>query len=255
MKKRAVAVLIAGLMIMVGSGGANAQDTEAYPFTPVEAFICKYNDRQDRDDLNNAVKRFNDWMAANERNGYIAWILTPHSYTAEQDFDFIWLGASPDYRAAGAGKQNWIENGGAIQAAFNEVASCNAHVNAASLQVRGSGGASPPNPVITISNCTVADGRAMSDVVAGVAAWGAEQTSRGWPGSTYMWFPVFGGNPGNADFTMVGGFENHAVLGEYLHQWFASETWDETRMRFGGLLSCDVARVYDATLIYDSMGE
>jgi hypothetical protein len=255
MKKLALALLSTGLLGMAWSGASSAQDSEAYPFTPVEAFICKYKDGQGRDDLDDNVERFNDWMGENDRSGYIAWILTPHSYTAEQDFDFIWLGAAPDYRAAGAGKQNWLENGGTIQQAFDEVASCNAHVNAASLQVRGGGGATPPNPVITIANCSVGEGRSTSDVVAGVTAWGAEQESRGWPGSTFMWFPVFGGGSAEFDFAMVGGFENHAVLGEYLHQWFATETWNETRMRFGGLMNCDVARVYDATLIHDSMGD
>jgi hypothetical protein len=253
MKNRALTVLIAAALVTPWSGATFAQDSDAYPFTPIEAFICKYNDRQGPSDLDDVIEKFNDWMGANDQDGYMAWILTPHSYTAEQDFDFIWLGAASDYQAAGAGKQYWLEKGGAIQKGFNEVATCNAHLNAASLRIRGGGGESPPNPVLTISNCSIADGRSMSDVVTGVAAWGAEQDSRGWPGSAFMWFPVFGGGAANADFTMVGGFENHATLGEYMHQWFASEAWDETRMRFGGLMSCDVARVYDGKLIHDSV--
>jgi hypothetical protein len=79
-------------------------------------------------DLSAVVDRWNKMSDDNGTDDYAAWLLTPFFYTAEQDFDVIWLGAFKDGNAMGAGLQDWVTNGQEMAAAFAEVVDCNAHV-------------------------------------------------------------------------------------------------------------------------------
>ncbi len=249
MLKTITQLVLSSLIAVGGIAPAAAQDDTGPDFAAVDLYTCKYKDRQGPRDLDDAVKKMNDWMDKSDASAYTAWSFTPHYVTDQQDFDFLWIGASPDYATMGVSNDRYLESGGDVAEAFAKVADCAVHINVASLNVKPLPEGPPDQtPVISIANCTVADGRRMDDVVAANVKWGVARANNGSTAGTWMWFPVFGGGDVGFDFTIVNGYAGHTELGQEMNAYFASQSWKAARQTFAGLVSCDVARVYNGML-------
>jgi len=87
----------------------------------------------------------------------------------------------------------------------------------------------------------------MASVFAGIGEFVAYQNEMGYPQGTRALFPAYGGGDADYDFKMVDGFDNYTELGK-VYELFTngggSQRHAETTAH---LLSCDTARVYNAT--------
>ena len=247
MKKNLTALVTSAFLTISGFGVATAQD--APQMASVELYVCNYNDRQGPDDLSAVVDRWNRWMDETDAAPYMAVTLTPNFVSAEQDFDFLWLGRSPNFAIAGAGQDHWLQNGGSLAEDFAEVSTCDVHVNVASMNIKAPPSDGPTaTSVLTITNCTVHEGRRMDDVVAAAAEWTAHRAENGSTAGTWMWFPVFGGGDVEFDFSVVNVWPNHTEMGKEMQWYMDNQQWNAWRQQFAGLVDCNVPRVYDGRL-------
>lgn len=251
MKKFLILLSIGSLALAAGCNNGAAQDEEeqesAVPDSavPVEIYACNYNDGQGPADFDAATAKWSAWADEQGVSDYSAWTLTPFYFGPEQEFDFLWLGVSPNAQSLGAGHDNWLANGGAIAAEFEKVGSCNIHANFASLQFK-----EPPereNPssgVVSFSDCNIADGKSFGgDVAPAIASWAEFRTGQGSTAGMWVLFPVYGGGGEEFDFKWVVSHQNHQEQGV---DW---DTYDPQLANelFTGLLDCDSSRVYNST--------
>jgi len=127
-----ITIAACGLVFLAGCNNGVAKDEEEAnrPGIPmVETYACKYEDGHGPGDLDTVVANWNAWMDTSEAAPYSAWTWTPFYFVSNEVFDFIWLGIAPDAVTLGRGHDNWLANGGEIQAQFNTIFICDAHFN------------------------------------------------------------------------------------------------------------------------------
>lgn len=253
MKKLRYAVLAAAMISWLGIGSAIAQDEEdttelASKIVATEVYACTYNDGQGPDDLDDASDAWNAWADARGIDDYAAWTLTPYHYGPNQDFDVLWLGAWKDGNAMGAGVDQLLTEGGDELANFGEVLTCNNHIAAGSINYKlPEGGTPSANSVITFSNCNIEEGRTYQEVVDATQEWAGILTDAGSQSAIYHWFTIYGGGGADTpDFIRLTAYPNHTELGADFERLTNGEFFRHTNVLFGGLVDCDVARVYNA---------
>lgn len=182
-------------------------------------------------------------------NDYYASTLVPFYFGPEQEFDFIWLGVSPDAKSLGAGQDDWIANGGKIQEEFDKMSTCDTHVNFAAVQFKA-----PPdrsdsdNFIVSFSDCDMADGVNFGkDIAPALGQWAAYETEKGSQAGMWVLFPAYGGGGEEFDFKFV---SSHASLEEQGSDWdnYSESGWQKAEELFQGKLSCDSSRVYISTV-------
>ncbi len=252
MNKNLIMLVISGLAFASAYSTAYAEDeaTAADPAVPVELYACKYNDGMGPADLDKATATWNDWADDRGMDDYTAWTLTKFYSGPEQDFDYIWLGVSPSAKSMGAAQDDWIANGGKAAAAFDKLGPCDTHVNYASLNFkRPPRNENPPNTVVmAFSDCKIAEGKSFgADVEPALAAWAEYRTGHGSQAGQWVLFPAYGGGGEEFDFKFVTGHETHEEQGA---DWdaYSAGGYAVADELFTGVLACDSARVYNATL-------
>ena len=250
MNKSVVAVL--SVIFVLSAGITSAQDNQepveiVSRIVPAEVWTCSYNDGQGPQDLDDAVDAWTEYMNENGADDYAAWTLTRHYYSAEQDFDFIWLGAWKDGNAMGQGTDMLYSTGTGVLGNFFRVASCDNHINAGSIAYRiPDGGANAANTVLTFSNCSIEEGANYSQVVEATKAGAEVLDGTGSQAGIYHWFPIYGGGDADMDFIWLGAYPGHAALGADYERMTNGELVRQRNALFAGLLDCDVTRVYNA---------
>lgn len=241
-------MLIAGLAFLFGMSATSAQELQLSKILPVDIFTCKYNDAMSSDDLNDAIEGWTGYMDDNDIDNYAAWVLTKYYYTPAQDFDMIWLGAWTDANAMGSGTDQWLSEGGEYAARFNEVLTCNNHVNAASVNYKLPADGTPQDGVLTFANCKVEANAAYAAVNEATIAWAAALTDAGSEAAIYHWFPVFGGTPpeSDMDFLAVTSYPSYTALGADYERRTNGGMFATYNELYDGKMDCDVARVYNA---------
>ena len=247
--KRIINWIVFALLAFIAADGF-AQETGGPSFSAAEIYGCSYNDRQGPDDLDDAVEKWNAWMDANSTGTYLAWTFTPHYAVNNPDIDFFWMGTTADAAALGVHTDRWEATSGEAGEAFAEVADCPGHLSNMVFNIKpGAGDESYEKPVISIANCKVADGRTVDDVMAAGLQWAAYESENGMNSASFLWFPVFGHGNVDHDFRLVKVYDGgHTQLGRETAWYYGSQSWNEARQLFAGLLQCDVARVYNGTL-------
>ncbi len=235
------------LVFAAGCSNGEAQDEEVPdPAVPVELYACTYNDGQGSADLDAATAKWNAWADDRALSDYTAWTLTKFYSGPEQEFNFIWLGVAPDAKALGRAQDDWIANGGAIQAEFDKVADCNIHANFAAVNFKEPPERDDPlsNIVLSFSDCIIADGKNFGDDVApAIAAWSDFRTGHGSIAGHWVLFPAYGGGGEEFDFKWVVSHGNHEEQGAD----YDAYDPDKASELFEGVLDCDSSRVYNAT--------
>ena len=242
MKKLLISTIVTCLIFFAGSGAVSAQD-DGMLVIPVELFTCTYNNRQDPDDLDKVIDKWNAWADRNEIDDYAAWTLTPYYFGPDQEFDMIWLGAGKNAVALGEVQDAYLADESGLAGDFEEVISCNAHNNFASVNYKAPPeGETPANSVLTFSDCTYKEGASFSAVSAAMAEWSQYLSDAGSTSGIWHWYPVYGGGGEEFDLKWVTAHDNYEEQGA---DWDAYDP--DKASEFEAVLDCDSARVYNAT--------
>ena len=249
--KRVLTTIVAGGMLLSVSAGLadshEAKTDEANYARPVETFSCRYNEGKGPADLDAVVKKFNAWGDKQGIDNYWAWTMVPYYFSPAQEFDLLWMGASPDAKTLGKVQDQWLASGGKVQDSFNEVLTCDAHSNAAVLQMKESPErADRSRGVVSFSDCKMADGVTFDDMYPALAEWSKYITEQGSKSGMFVFFPAYGGGGEKFDFKWVNSHQNLEEMGE---DWdnYSQTGWEKANELFAGKLDCDSARAYLST--------
>ena len=250
MKKTLLAAGSAALTMLLGPAIAQADDHESPGVTPVETYVCKFQEGKSMQDLDGVIKDWNRFMDRNAgKSGYQAILLLP-SFYGERNFDVGWVGFAQDAKSLGQALDTWRDKGGEMAAAFAEVIDCPARTNYASLSVAEGSGKMPPNPVLTFSDCTVKDGVDMEAAIDAVHEWAKWRKEGGQDGPSWIWFPGYGENlDAEYDFKFLEGFENYEDWGADWDLYGNGGGWQKARELFSEKLECNSGRVYDVKAV------
>lgn len=242
-------LLVTTIAVLVSvSGLADAQDEETQlRFWPSEIYICNYNDGMGPGDLDKAVDAWNKYSDEHDVEDYFAATFTPWYFGADT-FDFGWLGGWSSGQAMGEGTDMWLAEGGEYAARLAAVATCGVHSNLATTTIKSPDGDShPDHRVMTFSDCSYVGGTTFEDVLSGLGAWAAYQAENNYGNGTRMMLPVFGGGDDGFDYTIVESYESHTALGKMYDLYRNGGGYQKYGELLGDLVSCDEARVYNAT--------
>lgn len=240
---------IACLAMAVIPFGASAQDqpVEAPP-VPVEAFYCDLQDGKDMKDLVSVADRFAKWADKHD-TGYSAWILTPAFGQFDELPQVIWLGSNQSGEAMGEGLDAWLQTGGDIQEAFDDVVACNAHALASSTAVLAPEGP-PHDGVVMFTQCNLTDeGNWMKAMQAHTASAQAMRDLGG-QNSNWLFFPMLGGAALDFDYWSVATFADWASFFT-AYELYVSGGWQQVEQSLDGVAQCSgrTPTVWNAKLV------
>jgi hypothetical protein len=230
------------------SGASVAQDQEAPNLTAIEMFTCNYNKGKGSKDLDRVIDKWNAWADKENFIPYNAWTLTPMFGSADYSFDVGWLGAWKDGAGMGKGLQQWKNEGGAMQAEFDKVLTCDAHFSYTSANFKPQQGDWPAKGLTVFTDCTVAEGKALEDSIAAHGKWAKHLTDSGSKAGMWAFYPMFGGGDENYDYKIVMAHPDYVSLGNDHNNYTNGEGWKVGREMSQGVVSCNTPRVYDSVL-------
>jgi hypothetical protein len=244
--KIVISSFLASILLLAGSCIAVAQD-DGMLIIPVELFACTYNDGKGPGDLDKVIARWNKWADKQGVDDYAAWTLTPYYFGPEQEFDVIWLGAGKDAVALGKAQDSYMGETDGLHAAFNEVISCNAHSNFASINFKAAPkGKAPKNSVITFSDCNFKDGATFEALGSAMGQWSQHLSDGGSEAGIFHWYQAYGGGKEELDFKWLEVHKNFAALGADYERYGNGRGFETRRSLLGHLISCDSRRAYVA---------
>jgi len=236
--------LVAGLVVYAGMGPVFAQD-DSLQVVPVELFTCNFHEGKGPGDLDAVVDKWNDWADKARIDDYAAWTLTPFYFGADQTFDVIWLGAGKSGVALGKAQDLYNAENAGLHAAFDEVLSCDAHVNFASIPYKlPEKSKTPTDSVLTFSDCTLKEGATFVALGAAMQEWAQHLSDAGSDTSIWHWWPVYGGGGEEFSFKWLEAHENFADLGADFDRYGNGGGYVLNNRLFRHMLSCDSSRAY-----------
>lgn len=250
MKKTLIAKISAVMIMVSGCVTAWAQEEPVErEIFPVETWTCKYNEGQGPADLEKVIEGWNSYMDEQGADNYFAMTLTPN-YFGGETFHVGWLGFALTAEELGAGADQWAANGGKHAAAFSRVLACDSHSNFATMQVKQPPENETPEdtPVLTFANCSAADGKTMDDVFTAMDSWTAYTIENGYRNGQWVMFPAYGVDDVDFDFKLVNGYDNHEDMGKDYDHYANGGGYQKHAELLGGVMHCDVSRVYDGVV-------
>lgn len=247
MKKLLTAASAALAMLCAGSVFADEHEGDELEWFPVEAFACNFKDGAGREDLDEVVAEWNEWMDANGHGTYFAITMWPEFF-GERAFDFAWLGAWSNANEMGKGLHSWTTEGGEVGAKFGEIIDCGSRTQFATAQLKPSGGEDDDGSfILSFSDCSFReDGGGMEAYLAAQEEWNAYADEHGFRYSQYMMFPIYGENvEADYDFKSVSSEADYMAFGDNW-QLMADGHYSKSSELFEPVLDCDSARVYQA---------
>ena len=250
MKNTMQATALVAVAMVLSAPAVNAQVSEdgLGKVVPVELYACSLNDGRNMDDLEEVIEDWTEYMDEQGIRSYAAWTLTPFFYGAEQDFDFIWMGAFSDGNAMGDGFQRWVSEGSEVAEDFNKVSTCSAHILLGSAQFKAPpDNRTPASSIITMMDCEMNEDVEYDAVRAAELKWAEYGEENGSKAGTWHWFPNLGGGDSEFDYKVVNAYQDFNEFGSDWEQ-FANGGGREASMGiFEDVDECDDARVYLAT--------
>jgi hypothetical protein len=246
MNRILLTLVTGGLVIAFSLNTAIAQDDDDSA-AAVEIYTCSYADEKGTADLDKVVANWNKWADDKGMADYSAWTMTPYYSSPEQDFDYIWLGATQTGKGMGAAQDMWLATGGTVGDEFNSVSPCDSHSMHAAVQFKAPPKREDPSSsfVLDFSDCKIGDGKHFStDVAPALKAWGEFRAGHGSTAGMWAFFPVYGGGGEEYDFKFV------VSHGNYSEQGADFDNYDPAKAREifpYGMLDCDSSRSYIAT--------
>ena len=243
--KTVICWAVASLLLSATPGFAQVSAEGMGKVLPVELYACNFQQGKDDTDLSKVIERWNKFADDNDMDDYSAWLLRPFFYTPAQDFDILWLGAYADGNAMGAGLQNWISDGREMNAAFEEVLDCGAHVAYSSAMYKAPpAGGAPGSGVISIMDCELNEGYRYTDVRAAELKWMDHLEKSGSKAAYYHWMPMFGGGDAEFDYKVVSAYTSFEEVGSDIENFANQGGRDVSQEIFSRIDDCDDARVY-----------
>lgn len=246
MRKILLTLVTGGLILVTGFSNLVAQEEEdeGSGAVPVELYTCKYNEGKGPADLDKVIANWNKWADERQLDNYSAWTLTPFYSSPEQDFDVAWMGVSPTGAGLGAALDDWLANGGALQAEFEAVSPCDSHSMFAAMRFKNPPDRANPSRVyISFSDCKIGDGKTFADIAPALSAWSEFRSSHGSTAGMWVFFPVYGGGGEEFDFKFVASYGSLAEQGNDFDNYDSEKAGE---LFPAGLLDCDSSRVYIA---------
>lgn len=249
MRRIFVVTLASILCVALGPTAAATQEGDDGPMAfPVEGYICSFLDGAGPADLDAWADGWNAWADEAGLTEYWAFTLTPFYFGPDQEFDFIWLGGSPNATSLGRDQDKWLTTGGESQASLAEIIECGSHTNFAALEFKSPGDGPPPDSfVVTLSDCEMSEGTSFDDVAPALGEWAAYREENGVGGGIWVFFPAYGGGSEKFDFKYVTSAGSMEALGGGWDQ-YADGGHEKATELFADKLDCDSSRVYTATM-------
>lgn len=257
MKKFLTMAVSAGLLLLIGTGGAVAHEGhgDTAQVIPVEAFVCKFKDGKGWKDLDAANTAFNEWMDEIGANDYFAAIMTPRYHPDYDSMDFGWVGGWRDGNSMGTGMDAWLNEGQEIAARYKAISTCSSGSSFVSRTLRppaDRGDDDSDNSfVLSFSDCslkTKGEEGAWDAYMAAEEEWNAYADEHGIEGSRYLWWPNHGAEDKDYDFKHITVWDDHTMRGGAWAK-LAEGHWYKTEELFAGKLDCDNGRLYDARIV------
>jgi len=238
---------VCGLIAASVSGNALAQDEDdaGTNIFSVELYACSYHDGGGPSDLESWTGKWNDWADDRKVDSYWAYTLTPYYYGEDQNFDFIWLGLASDGVSMGRAQDTWVSQGGELPAEFAKFASCDAHHNYATMNIKPPPDDDAKRVVLSFADCTVAEGKTWDDVGPALNAWAEYRTANGSQAGMWVMWPAYGAGSVDYDFKFVTSYRSYESLGVDYDQ-YAAAGYAKADELFTGVVDCDVARSYNS---------
>ena len=140
-----------------------------------------------------------------------------------------------------------MSNANDVNDSFVDVASCNSHSFYSSVMVKEPVGEGPPdNFLISFSDCNFGEGKMPGEVIAGLRAFSDELAAQGDESGSWMMFPYAG--VADVDFAFKGVSVSNSMedMGKNWDHAMNGGGWAQTAEKIGALMTCDVARIYQA---------
>ena len=248
MNKKQILMAAAVGTLTIGAPFAGAQEEESGPVVrPVEIFTCNYNEDKGPEDLDATIKKWNKWADKQDVSNYFAMTMTPYYY-GDDTFQVGWLGASESGTELGA-LQDAYSGQTDLQQAFGEVVSCNNHANFATIELKEPKSRDGSTAlVMSFSDCSVGDGKTMSDAFGAIQAWADYQTEAGYQNGSWVMFPAYGVTDPGYDFKIVESNHSHAQMGGDYDLYGNGGGYQKAREILGDTVICTGTRVYNGTV-------
>lgn len=248
---RRLVLIIAGVVLLPLSGIniATAQDGGPPQFRPVELWACSYRDGKDRDDMEDV---YDDLREGATDAPYAAWHLTPYfAGSLGAQIDFIYLGAWGSGAAMGPDVDSYLEN---VDSTWDETVDCQGLMFASNrVQATPEDNDGSGNFVLTVSDCSVEDGRTAAQAMGAMNRFNDYRVANGITIPTFVWFPVFGGGDAEFDFKLVNAFANVTGVGDWFQWSVDNAAYRVSGDLMDGLVSCDESRMYLGSTIMNNM--
>ena len=141
-----------------------------------------------------------------------------------------------------------MSKGSEAAARFAEVVKCDTHSNFATTRMKAPPDTDPDNFMLTFSDCNVSEGSDYDTVMGGLEKWSAYQAENGYKNGTWMMFPAYGGGDEEFNYKLVESWDTMTDMGEAYDKYGTGGDWAAHVDAMGDSVTCDVARVYAATV-------
>jgi hypothetical protein len=223
-------------------------------FAPIEIFACDFNKGKSQADLDKVIVSWNKWMDETGKEPYSAWIYKADYNSPAYSFDVAWLGAWPDGNAMGRLGDAYMTSGGGIAKQFDEVVTCAAHSNWASMQIRDGASENSKSSVLQFRDCTLGEGSSMPAAMEALRNMNDYQAKQGSEASQWVFFPAFGGDT-DYHFKMVTAHTNYTSLGADYERYTNGGGFMQAAELIGDKFKCGNTRVYRSTKIRSGLPE
>lgn len=246
---------IVGSMAVCGWSSATlAQDAAAAaPIRPTEIYTCNYVDGKGPADLDRVVTGWNSWMDQDKTESYSAWTMSPEFYGPGITFDVAWLGGWPDGATMGTGLDRWQRDGGKHAKAFTSVMECDSHASFAAMQIKAPSGSFPGDGLASFYDCKIKEGQTLDTVIEAYRKWASYASSKGLNVAMWLYFPMWAGGKVEYDYKAVYGYPDHKAMGADFDDYVNKGGYEKAAEIFGGVETCDSARLYTAKLQRNGM--
>lgn len=237
MRRLLTAAVTAACTLCMGISASFAQDGPPQ-FRPVEMWACSFNNGKDQDDIDDV---YEDLVEDMGETAYAAFQLDAY-FRANQEFDFLYLGAWADGTTMGSS----LAEADDTADAWNDAVTCPASLVFASTWLNQpenvAGG--PGEFIMTVADCNTGHGISNSQAAGALRRYNEYEKANGLDVGTILWYPAFGHGGAEFDFKLVHVYPGAQQLGDSF-SWFVDNQAYNVRSNItDGIVDCDEARVY-----------
>ncbi len=160
-------------------------------FRPVESYWCDFEPGKDMRDFSKVAEEWKEFAEGNFPAPYAAWILEPMYFNSKNiDFDIAWVGSSRTFKELGQIEDTYHSKANKLQAKFDAVAPCHAHMLWGEQMVRESQATEESDAGwVTFARCSLKPGTSPAAMAEADKAMNELLNKNGDTSSRARWFP------------------------------------------------------------------